>query len=253
MISFGGLTSTLRVTEYKINVIDLDYIELGKKLVPTDNIVAINSNFIHKCFDGYEQFIAKPKRIKKIVSHKSSKRGGIHAGDCSVFNACIEFTVILESNNTTIRYFPRSGNIQVFTRDNIIQYFLKYLHEYPEFTSVELVGDPRILLDNYKFCVILLDKMINIYKLHEVLKSNEYGDVSPFRILYAKSDLSDVHSKIAIIFENKIQIHIWPKSGKANIFGTKDYTSAKKIYDYLLALFTKECDTIIRDVPISDK
>ena len=42
------LTPSLIVTEYRINVTDLDYIELGKRLKPTKNVVAINSNFTHK-------------------------------------------------------------------------------------------------------------------------------------------------------------------------------------------------------------
>ena len=37
------LTPSLIVTEYRINVTDLDYIELGKRLEPTKNVVTINS------------------------------------------------------------------------------------------------------------------------------------------------------------------------------------------------------------------
>jgi len=64
------LTPSLIVTEYRINVTDLDYIELGKRLEPTKNVIAINSNFTHKAFDSYDQFISKPKvkRTKKVDS-----------------------------------------------------------------------------------------------------------------------------------------------------------------------------------------
>src|SRR6184192_1266929 len=64
------LTPSLIVTEYRINVTDLDYIELGKRLEPTKNVVAINSNFTHKALDGYDQFISKPKvkRTKKMIA-----------------------------------------------------------------------------------------------------------------------------------------------------------------------------------------
>ena len=63
------LTPSLIVTEYRINVTDLDYIELGKRLELTKNVVAINSNFTHKALDGYDQFISKPKvkRTKKLM------------------------------------------------------------------------------------------------------------------------------------------------------------------------------------------
>ena len=62
------LTPSLIVTEYRINVTDLDYIELGKRLEPTKNVVAINSNFTHKVLDG--QFISKlkVKRTKKMMA-----------------------------------------------------------------------------------------------------------------------------------------------------------------------------------------
>ncbi|CAG8774010.1 13645_t:CDS:1, partial [Rhizophagus irregularis] len=46
MITFSELTSSLTVTEFKINVEGLDYAMLGNKLEPTKNVIAINSNFI---------------------------------------------------------------------------------------------------------------------------------------------------------------------------------------------------------------
>src|SRR6185295_15167277 len=76
------LTPSLIVTEYRINVTDLDYIELGKRLEPTKNVVAINSNFTHKALDGYDQFISKPKvkRTKKVDGPEkaSTGKGRIH-------------------------------------------------------------------------------------------------------------------------------------------------------------------------------
>ena len=38
------LTPSLSVTELQINISNLDYIELGEKLQPTKNVIAINSN-----------------------------------------------------------------------------------------------------------------------------------------------------------------------------------------------------------------
>src|SRR5271170_6801004 len=56
-ISVSELTPSLSVTELQINVSNLDYIELGEKLQPTKNVVTINSNFVHKVFTSYEQFL----------------------------------------------------------------------------------------------------------------------------------------------------------------------------------------------------
>ena len=95
------LTPSLIVTEFRINVTDLDYIELGKRLEPTKNVVAINSNFTYKALDGYDQFISKPKvkRTKKNdgPDKASSGRGRMRPGDHTTFNACIEFTIIIDN------------------------------------------------------------------------------------------------------------------------------------------------------------
>ena len=255
MITFSELTSTLRVTEYKINIVDLDYIKLSSQFKPAGDVVAINSNFVHICLDGYSQFLTKPKLKSK------PKRGGLHAGDRSVFNACIEFTVKLACDNSTIiRYFPRSGKIQLFTYNCVIDTFLKYLHDcgLPEFTFVTLVGNTacgafsKILLDNYKFRIILgSNKMINLSNFHDALKSS----IPPFPLQYIKLDPSDAQLKFTIVFKNKIRLHLWPVSGKVNLFGSKDGISSKLIYDYLLDLFTLHFDDgfLLSDIPLPDK
>ena len=71
------LTPSLIVTEYRINITDLDYIELGKRLQLTKNVVAINSNFTHKALNGYNQFIFKPKvkRTKKVDGPEKASTG----------------------------------------------------------------------------------------------------------------------------------------------------------------------------------
>jgi hypothetical protein len=110
MASFSELTPSLTVTELKINVGNFDYIKLGEKFEPTKDVVAINSNFVHKAFDGYDYFLSKPKSEKRCrggASDNSLNRCK-HYGDGSTFNACIEFSIIIdESGNTNIIcYFP---------------------------------------------------------------------------------------------------------------------------------------------------
>src|SRR2546422_10950045 len=94
------LTPSLIVTEYRINVTDLDYIKLGKRLEFTKNVVAINSNFTHKALNGYDQFIfkSKVKRTKKNEDPEkaSTGRGRMRLGNHTTFNACIEFTIIVD-------------------------------------------------------------------------------------------------------------------------------------------------------------
>ena len=89
MSRFGDLTQTMCVYELEIDVTNVDYKELSKQLEPKDNIVAINSNFVHKALTGYEEYILKPK--KRHVELKTNRYG-----DCTVFNASIEFTIIVD-------------------------------------------------------------------------------------------------------------------------------------------------------------
>src|SRR5256885_58411 len=235
------LTPSLIVTEYRINVTDLDYIELGKRIEPTKNVVAINSNFTHKALDGYDQFISKPKvkRTKKIDSSEkaSSGRGRTRPGDHTTFNACIEFTIIVdnEENTKVARYFPRSGAIQIFSANAPINYLLE--SDLPEFTSVCLVGEMKPLLMNYRFLINIGDKkFVNLACLADILVADDrIKDMAPFPIQYVKYDNNI--AKIVIVFTNKIQAHIWPKSGKVNIFGSKAELTGALIREFIRDVF----------------
>jgi hypothetical protein len=139
------LTPSLTVTELKINVGNLDYIKLGERFEPTKDVITINSNFIHKAFNGYKHFLSKPKgeKCRRGGASDNSLKRHKHHGDGNTFNACIEFSIIIdESGNTNvIRYFPRSGSIQVFASLAPVDIFLHYLSEcsLPEFSFVRLL------------------------------------------------------------------------------------------------------------------
>src|SRR5437763_5737018 len=208
------LTPSLIVTEYRINVTDLDYIELGKRLEPTKNVVAINSNFTHKNLDGYDQFISKPKvkRTKKNDSSEkaSSGRDRTCPGDHTTFNTCIEFTIIIddEENTKVARYFLKSGAIQIFSANASIDILINYLLEsdLPEFASVNLVGEMKSLLMNYRFSINIGDKkFVNLACLADIL-DDRIKDMAPFSIQYVNYD-NDI-ANIAIVFTNKIWVHI---------------------------------------------
>src|ERR1041384_1509254 len=253
------LIPSLIVTEYRINVTDLDYIELGKRLEPTKNVVAINSNFTHKVFDGYDQFISKPKvkRIKKIDGFKkaSSGKGRIRSGDHTTFNACIEFTIIVddEKNTKVTRYFPRSGAIQIFNANVSIDILISYLLEsdLPEFASVSLVGEIKPLLMNYRFSINIGDnKFVNLACLADILVADDcIKDMAPFPIQYVKYD-NDI-AKIAIVFTNKIRVHVWPKSGKVNIFGSKAELTGALICEFIQDVFHARWSDLVCDTPIA--
>jgi hypothetical protein len=145
MASFSELTLSFTITELKINIGNLDYIKLGERFEPIKDVVAINSNFIHKAFDGYEHFLSKPKSGKyhKGGASDNSLNKRKHYGDGSTFNTYIEFSIIINEpgNTNIIRYFPRSGSIQVFASLAPVDIFLHYLSEcsLPEFSFVRLL------------------------------------------------------------------------------------------------------------------
>ncbi|CAJ0822959.1 7802_t:CDS:2 [Entrophospora sp. SA101] len=82
-IKFSNLT--LCVYSVKLSMKDLDHKTLGEQLEPNKDIVAINSNFIHRTDEGFENFIAQPKKLtakkKKLMKlhtfkeHKKESNG----------------------------------------------------------------------------------------------------------------------------------------------------------------------------------
>jgi hypothetical protein len=156
-------------------------------------------------------------------------------------------------NTKTVRYFPRSGAIQIFSAVNPIDIFIYYLSGcgLPEFSSVELAGESKTLLSNYKFSINLGEcKFINLFNLYHALKDDDtVKDRLPFPIHYIKCDAGDIHSKIAIVFTSKIRVHIWPKSGKVNIFGTKTALPASLIREFIQDTFYAKWDSLTCDVP----
>ena len=82
--------------------------------------------------------------------------------------------------------------------------------------------------------------------------NNSIREKSPFPIKYIKHDAGDVHSKIAIVFSSKIRVHIWPKSGKVNMFGFKVELSAIMVYDFIQNIFSTMWNEVVRDSPSPD-
>src|SRR4051794_37174229 len=94
--------------------------------------------------DMISLFLSLVKRIRNIDGpiKASSEKGKTRPGDHTTFNACIEFTIIVddEENSKVARYFSRSGTIQLFGDINPICIIINYLTEcdLPEFESVSL-------------------------------------------------------------------------------------------------------------------
>ena len=221
-------------------------------------MVAINNNFTYKALDGYNQFISKPKvkRTKKVDGPEkaSTGRGRTRPSDYTTFNACIEFTIIVddEENTKVTRYFPRSNAIQIFSANAPIDILINYLLEsdLPEFASVSLIGEMKPLLMNYRFSINIGDKkFVNLACLADILVADDrIKDMAPFPIQYVKYD-NDI-AKIAIVFTNKIRVHVWPKSGKVNIFGSKAELTGTLICEFIQNIFSARWSDLVCDTPI---
>src|SRR2546421_11271137 len=102
------LVPSLIVTEYRINVTDLNYIELGKRLEPTKNVVTINSNFTYKALDGYDQFISKPKvkRTKKVDGPEKASTGRVEHVQMIILPLMLVLSLLLLSMMRRILKLP---------------------------------------------------------------------------------------------------------------------------------------------------
>ena len=90
---------------------------------------------------------------------------------------------------------------------------------------------------NYRFSInIGNNKFINLTCLADILVADDcIKDMAPFPIHYVKYD-NDI-SKIAIVFANKIRVHIWPKSEKVNIFDSKAELTDALIREFIRNVF----------------
>ena len=250
------LTPSLTVNKIFIDIKNLNYKELCECFEPSGNIVAINNNFFHKSLEGYESYITKPKSKKTKRKSVAIKKV---VGDGSTFNSSIEFMVSIDDHIRLLRYYPRSGQVQIIGcqySQELIDKFIDYLRNsgVKMFSSVKFESGPHSLLQNYKFAILLGEKKyVNIKNLAECLENDkELIDNCPFPIQYVKHSKTDIHSKIAIVFTNKIRIHIWMKSGKVNILGTVTEWSASLIHKFIHEIFSMRYDDFVCNAPEPD-
>lgn len=258
----SDLSLSLCVYSAKIDVKDLNYIDLGKRLNPSGYVLAINSNFIHKSQEGFEELIAKPKkvspRLMKLRLTPGFKERKM-VGDGTCFQSCLDFIILIDVIYFKMRYFPKSGDIQVFgvkesfhSGEIAVERFINFLKNsgLQEFDSVEIVSNKFSLL-NYKFNVILPEQhIIDITKFCDNLA---HKFPPPFPFVCVSNPLDSIR-KVSIQFNiegKNTRIHIWP-SGKINIMASPSLDVTLVLYDYLNSIFISEFDNIIKDIPIPD-
>ena len=67
--------------------------------------------------------------------------------------------------------------------------------------------------------------------------------MAPFPIQYVKYD-NDI-AKIAIVFTNKIRVHVWPKSEKINIFGSEAELIDTLICEFIQDVFSARWSDLV--------
>jgi hypothetical protein len=88
--------------------------DLAQKLEPRRPIIAINSNFAHKCLPGYESYLkSKDKKKKKKKKKNNGKKERKHQGDGTCFAHAVVFNVELNDTVYNVRCFTASGDTQI--------------------------------------------------------------------------------------------------------------------------------------------
>ena len=92
--------------------------QLGDKLVLEGSLIAINSNFTHRCQPGFEMYLKPVIKLNKKKEEFTKKRQG--QGDGTCFNSSIEMIISLDDNPTPsdqkiykVKLFPTTGNVQI--------------------------------------------------------------------------------------------------------------------------------------------
>src|SRR5437868_391027 len=109
----------------------------------------------------------------------------------------------------------------------------------------------KSLLMNYRFSINIGDKkFVNFACLADILVADDHiKDIASFPIQYVKYD-NDI-AKIAIVFTNKIRVHVWPKSEKINIFDFKAELTGALICEFIWDIFSAKWSDLICDTPIA--
>ena len=215
-----------------------DIIKLGELLEPKEDVLAINSNYIHKAQPDHEKHLKSPKESKKSKKININRR----QGDGTCFRSCIEFIIKIKNPNIPShkvyrpRLYPVSGELQIpgiiksdFSDGYII---LDVLSKFLNQKTPETITP---ILANYK-CTITFnnsDELLDTRKMHKYISTSEETDL-PYPLLETHhADSGSQALMIRFKINEKIQcVAIWG-SGKINIIGVKHKLDVDKIYEYL--------------------
>ena len=243
--------------------------ELMNKLEPKFPIVAINSNFGHKCLKGYENRL-RTKETKKKKKKNTDKKERKHQGDGSSFSHGVVFDVENGDRIYHVRCFTASGDTQILgviqpdfsDAKSVTKTIVNFLNETKIFkTQIEAINE-QFTMRNYAFTMNnnspnLLIKFARVAEYFNEVQSKrdemrsgmkiangcQYVDLDILSIRQVKYSNDD--GKLSITFENKnaknsesskMLLRVFPR-GKMNILGVKPIGGGVELYEYIKKVF----------------
>ena len=267
--------------EAKLNNISMPMDDAIAMIDPKYPVVAINSNFGHKCVPGYERYLKiKPGKVA------GTRKG---QGDRTCFNSALEPVIILAREGIPaskvyyMKCFPSTGEVQVpgtllpdmSDGTEAVNAWVGLLN-YCGLGDADKEGDPlniavirsRPNMINFKFRIKRASPRVLVHFLKLDLKDAEGKTISskeadaildklphgtsmvapPFPVRETKPPIEDV--KLTFKF-GKIRVKIFQR-GKINILGSDSFESANKIHSYLTDLLVANRRQFTRLQPRSD-
>lgn len=289
-------TQILFVCTYvaKLSNIDKGVAALTEQMCKSLNseVVAINSNYGHACWPGYEHLLKSPKIP---LDRHTPSRGRVRKvqGDGTCFNSAVEPILVIKHPGISVdkiykvKCFPTTGETQVpgvicsdlSDGNAVLKVFVNYLNGLHVGTDPNLqitILSEQAKMLNYKFAVNRINPriLINLPALAKYMQSLENMKaikgciltddqkkvfekwskliLPPYTVRETKFSADDV--KVSFIFDS---ISRGPRinifqKGKINILGADSVESAKYIYEFFLEMFTANWNMLVCIQPLRD-
>lgn len=244
---------------------------------PNVHVVALNSNFGHKTYEGYTLLNKDPKLEHNIAKKKKKKSVGnkqqrCKQGDGSSFNSATEANIRLVVNGKAkiyhLKMFIATGSTQVAGCRNpdmsdayeVLRIWKNYLNDQlrdvlsaplQEYTPL------KYNMINHKFCINYMNSgqildLINFAKILES-KTDEQDDQYKILDVQSQTGLFKLTFGISVVSadgeeSNRITVNMF-SSGKINTLGSKAFGHSDFVYRFIdnILLEHDENGYLVRD------
>jgi hypothetical protein len=288
----GGLTEPIMFVatfEAQLSNISMPMDDAIVMIDPVYPVVAINSNFGHKCVPGYERYL-KVKPGKALGTRKGQ-------GDRTCFNSALEPVIVLDradipaSKVYYMKCFPSTGQVQVpGTLLPSMEDGIDAVNAWVDLLNFSGVADadensdplqinvtssrpnminfkfrirrasPRILIDLYcmaEYFITLEDlkvlegKSLSQKESDAIVNKLPHGSTLIPPPFHVRETKPPIEDVKLTFKFGRIRVKIFQR-GKVNILGSDSFESANKIHRYLTQLIQANRSKFIRLQPKSD-